>query len=421
MSSSDHLGYAPSNQPVLSLSMALMLGLWMLALLLSPLYLFSSGVPQPADFISVFLLICLYVLGRLRWSNSAHQTLRTLALFVAYACAVNFIWAVILYGGYANSHEIPIDVLLAGIYYLFNLCIATAVASMAFWMGSIFVNWTILAILLSSMIQAGVAWQLGINEEAGRTTAFFENPNQLAYFAVLNASLLLVLSRSGHAARVMNWLVPLGMLALIYLAVASSSRAGLAGIGLACVLLYIDNWLRGLLLTLVLSGVILSGVFDPVIEGASSRASKSHGFWEELSYRGYDRMWNHPEYMVFGAGEGQTERLISENARVELHSTPGTLLFSYGIVGSLLFALALWTTFRNRGLRAMLPLLPVFIYGLTHQGLRQGELWMLLSLIACQFGGPNGVEDIDEDLDDDDDFDEDDQEQDVHREAAEAS
>jgi len=251
--------------------MALMLGLWMLTIFLSPLYLFPSGVPQPADFISVFLLICLYMLGRLRWDNSAHQTLKRLALFVAYACAVNFIWAVILYGLYANSREVPVDVLLAGIYYLFNLCIATAVASMAFWMGSIFVNWTMLAIFLSSVIQAGIAWQLGINEEAGRTTAFFENPNQLAYFAVLNASLLVVLSRSGRAARIMNWLMPVAMLALVYLAMASSSRAGLAGIGLVCVMLYIDNWLRGALLTLVLVAILFSGVLDPVIEGVTNR------------------------------------------------------------------------------------------------------------------------------------------------------
>src|SRR5918994_582076 len=59
---------------------------------------------------------------------------------------------------------------------------------------------------------------------------------------------------------------------------------------------------------------------------------------DSLAGRGYDRIWRHPEHLVFGAGEGAGLRFTEFGGLVkEMHSTLGTVLFSYGIVGFSLF------------------------------------------------------------------------------------
>src|SRR2546422_1043712 len=62
----------------------------------------------------------------------------------------------------------------------------------------------------------------------------------------------------------------------------------------------------------------------------------SQGKEESMEMRGYDRMTNHPQYLLFGAGEGAYYRFQSAWPR-ELHSSYGTLLFCYGIFGTALF------------------------------------------------------------------------------------
>jgi hypothetical protein len=56
------------------------------------------------------------------------------------------------------------------------------------------------------------------------------------------------------------------------------------------------------------------------------------------------------------------------------------VLFSYGIVGFSLFVVLLIVVFRRAPLAYMLYSLPIWIYGLTHQGLRTTMLWVFLGM-----------------------------------------
>jgi hypothetical protein len=91
--------------------------------------------------------------------------------------------------------------------------------------------------------------------------------------------------------------------------------------------------------------------------------------------RGYDRIVNHPEFWFFGAGEGSFQRFESVLGG-EIHSSWGTIFFSYGLIGTLLFLLFFLNVFKYK--KNFFYFMPIFFYGLTHQGLRSTQFWILL-------------------------------------------
>ena len=108
---------------------------------------------------------------------------------------------------------------------------------------------------------------------------------------------------------------------------------------------------------------------------------------DTLLSRGYVRILRNPEYALVGAGEGAEYRFnepgTSEQIDVdhEIHSTFGTILFSYGLIGSIAFAVAVWCLYKMSCRGSFLYLFPPFLYGLTHQGLRFSFLWLLMAVI----------------------------------------
>jgi hypothetical protein len=105
---------------------------------------------------------------------------------------------------------------------------------------------------------------------------------------------------------------------------------------------------------------------------------------DQGSNRGYFRLAKYPYYLLFGAGEGYVYRFaIVDQWEHELHSSIATLLFCYGIVGTALFAGINWQIVRLGGWLSALALMPPYVFGLTHQGLRFTQLWVLLGFLLC--------------------------------------
>jgi hypothetical protein len=148
--------------------------------------------------------------------------------------------------------------------------------------------------------------------------------------------------------------------------------------------------LLGRLRTMIVAGLVLlalvftSNPFSDAIDRTAQRfqIDQSLGFFEE---RGYDRIWNHPEYWVLGSGEGAYERFKDTTiiGSHELHSSLGTLFFCYGAVGLLVFLIFMWTVMRRTRLHAWLVMAPAFAYGMTHQGLRFSLMWVLLGVVVA--------------------------------------
>ena len=108
---------------------------------------------------------------------------------------------------------------------------------------------------------------------------------------------------------------------------------------------------------------------------------------DTLAARGYDRLIEYPAYLVFGAGEGAFWR-FSENEGYgqELHGALPTILFSYGVMGFVLFMTAILMIVWRQPALIWAILALTLLYGLAHHSIRFTGFWVLLAFIA---GGRN--------------------------------
>lgn len=349
---------------------------WGSYLVLFPVYVFSSGLPQPGD----WLILLLAPLAFRRWDGriapGAARTLRQLLVFTGYVLAINLLWSMML-GTFALSPKTGFA--MSPIFYIYNALVFLVALVLHRTYGSNLLYLTGRMVLFTLVLQVVLATLL---RGDGRSTGLFNNPNQLGYYALLSASMLMVLQRRRYISTVA---MTVGTLAATYLCLLSASKAALGAIGLL-VIAGMFTRLRTMLLTAVAFGALLT-VAQPVLDavtGAISRIEEdeSHQFGEE---RGYDRIVEYPEYWVIGSGEGAYARFKDTSAigAHEIHSSLGTLFFCYGIVGVGLFIAFVFGVLQRTGLRTWLVMMPAFAYGMTHQGLRFTLLWVFFALVVC--------------------------------------
>jgi O-antigen ligase len=355
----------------------LRLTLWSLVVLLLPFYFFNSGLPQPGDLLAIGLLVILVRTWNGRLPPALVQPLKRLIAFVAYVFVVNLAWSFFTLTFTTNAGE---GFLLAPTLYLFNGLILFTFLLMFQRYGEFLLWLTVRLVLTSTFIQLALAFVL--RRAIGRSTLMFNNPNQLGYYALLSACIILL---GQKRLRLSTFQVTAGLVACSYLALLSASKAALASIAALGATLVISR-LRGVVVAvLVFTALIFTdNPFSAAIEHAQERINKdqSLGFIEE---RGYDRIAQYPEYWFAGAGEGAYHRFRETSAigSHELHSSMATLFFCYGIIGTLLFGAFLWSAMSGAGLRAWLVVGAALAYGMTHQGLRFRLLWLLLGMVAA--------------------------------------
>ncbi|HEY1383988.1 MAG TPA: hypothetical protein VGF43_10255 [Dongiaceae bacterium] len=338
-----------------------------------PYYLLPSGLPQVADMSLVAGMTFALFLPRLRRGIEARKFVGSIVVFCLYAAIVSIGWTFVL---------MDPRVALYAAYYAFNLCLVV----LCLRVGALHTEATLrviaYAVALSAVIQAGSA-ALTFNAAHFRQIASFNNPNQLAYWSLLS---LCIFWSIGSRIRI-AWYIRAGALAaLAYTVAISLSKAAM----IATVLLILLHFLKKPKLILLVLVVAVVGYLalenSSIAERISSRLENIGGQADDSFYaRGYLRILGYPEYAVIGAGEGAIYRfndVIYSDQDYEIHSTFGTILFSYGAVGMAAFASAIFYLYRIAGWANLLYLAPPFLYGLTHQGLRFSFLWLLLAVIA---------------------------------------
>lgn len=100
---------------------------------------------------------------------------------------------------------------------------------------------------------------------------------------------------------------------------------------------------------------------------------------DSLAGRGYDRIIEYPNYLLFGAGEGDFKRFALSHHKGELHSTVANILFSYGLIGFIIFV----SFFLNSKFyikRVLFYMSPILLYGLSHNGIRSPLFWIALAI-----------------------------------------
>ena len=212
-----------------------------------------------------------------------------------------------------------------------------------------------------------------------RQALFFNDENQLGYYCLLAATGFVLGSR--------RFAIPLAGQAVFYvllgyLAFLSQCRGALVGLAILMGVALLDRPLRLMAALGGVAAVLLVMTLDPSIIGKSEERLVVAGSYDTLETRGYDRILNHPEHILLGAGEGAYERFQSALFSSEIHSSFGTLLFCYGIIGMGLFSAALvWIA--RASPRTALFLIPAFVYGFAHYGLRFAFFWLMLAVLCC--------------------------------------
>lgn len=335
-----------------------------------PFYLFASGTAQIADgFIGLLFLFGLISGAKL--TSETTGIFRSCVIFCIYAFFVNAIWALIL-----ND----LSMLKAPVFYAFDVIVLFVVLAYFALAGEQAIKTILFAVVASLAIQFALAILFKYSGFVGaaRSTLFFNNPNQLGYWTLLSASAFCVLSRSLKV----RTLTHLAVFALSFFLVAISlGKAASIALSLLFFLHFGRKpWHFILASTVALIAIVavqeLSFITN-LVDRLSGIGSQSD---DSIAGRGYNRIWNHPEYLLFGAGEFGLSRFPGEIH--ELHSTLGTLLFGYGAIGAFLFAVILLRLLKRAGISNFLYLAPAFVYGLTHQGLRFSLLWVLFAALA---------------------------------------
>jgi len=353
---------------------------WAIYLFLIPVYIFPSGLPQPGD----LLVIVLLPLALRRWNGrlgrDMRSTLRALIWFTLWVCAVDYTWVLVM-GSYTVFG--PDSFMLFPLYYIYNALIFLIALVLFRRYGELFLWATTFAVIATVFLQ--VVSSLVLRSTAARGVVFFNNPNQLGYYALLAATLIALTYRRIGLGLVTASVALAGCGCL---AVISASRAAAGGIAVLLVLLIFSNP-KIIVVACIAAVAVVSGVgpIADAIEASQERvltrgAQTNASFFQE---RGYDRIWRNQQYLLLGAGEGGLSR-FDDTAYVrnmEIHSSVGTILFSYGIVGSILFLVFTWRLIRRARWRLLILLLPPGLYAGAHQGLRFSMLWTVLAIFVA--------------------------------------
>ena len=351
--------------------------MWSFVVLAFPFYVFDSGVPQPADWVGLLLLPVLLRHWNGRLPAAMVGPLRILVLFVIYVFIVNVAWSLILFTFSTNAKD---GFLMAPTYYLFNAMMFFTFVLMFQRYGEFLLWLTVRLVLISVFLQAGLSFV--VSGASGRSTVMFNNPNQLGYYALLSACIILLGQKRLQLSTLQ---VTAGLAACSYLTLLSASKAALVSVGVLGITLMLTKLRTIIGVTIVFAALIYtSNPFSAAIDKTQHRIEhdESYGLLEE---RGYDRITAFPEYTIVGAGEGGYRRFkeVSMIGSHELHSSIATLFFCYGIVGVGLFAMFMWGTLSGAGVRAWVIVGAGFAYGMTHQGLRFRILWTLLGMVCA--------------------------------------
>jgi hypothetical protein len=348
--------------------------LWALYILLVPMYVFKNGLPQPGDMLVLLLAPIVFSRWDGRLPVHMRKVLLSLLLFTGYAIVVNLFWSV---AEMTFTLDLKTGFALSPIFYIYNVIVFLVALVMYQRYGERFIQHTVVLTIVTLVMQVVISFVHPGG--AGRGKVFFNNPNQLGYFAVVCALIILL---GQKRARVSSAMVTVGLLSASYLTLFSASKAGIAAMGLIMTFGLFDR-LRTILLTGAVALVLLLTA-DPLM-GLVHKANTRNDKQDDLSFaeeRGYDRIGQHPEDWLFGAGEGYYRRYFTgpRQGAHELHSSVGTIFFCYGVVGSSLFLLFMFRVFKGAPFKRMLLLLPAIVYGLSHQGLRATLVWVLFAI-----------------------------------------
>ena len=346
--------------------------------LLKPFYIFDSGTLQPGDF---FLLMSFALLVYER-RNGLKNDDYIYGVFLLCVMIINFIY----FGIYHGSEFIK-----SCLYYIFNYIVILCFRHFMYdrkWLNALGIvcKMNLLIQLGIFLLHKGSYWS-GTYRYMGTYT----DPNQLGFAMISTLAILFLLNDRWKYLFVL-------VSAIIILQTASSGMliALLILVGLDGIIMLkktMDNGgISYTVLFLILSGigaVILLIMLDVIhIEWDHFRISDKLGgnksaFQSFIDDRALNVAQDHPEYFLFGYGEGIAFPRYGHSE--EMHSTWISLCYYYGILPFCILLAWIYSNLRHMKFRAVPVYCAVFLEAFTLVNHRQASFWMIIMLanVCC--------------------------------------
>lgn len=360
-----------------------LLGVWVLYLILSPFYIFPKGRPQPADIILVLAILPVMI------GLVMQKSYRNIGLLYLFGGA--FVLLTILVNWMNHFHYPHIRFVLSSMMYPYNFMVFIFVVWMFTRNPEQASKFTFYGIVASIIIQLQTVFFFDFGFRGYRGTAGFENPNQLAYWALLSATMLVFL-RYGRKLRAIEWIM-IGILA--FLQSLALSKAGIIAFGIFILFLLITPKItKKAYMVLAALAMIAGGYlmlkphviinFYNSIESVQNVADRLGTIGKEADdnpeARGYYRLVENPMYTLLGAGEASFDRFAMRGYDREIHSGIATMFFAYGIVGASLFGIFLLLIIFKQPWYYILLFTPILLFGLPHQNFRFTHFWVFIGI-----------------------------------------
>jgi len=377
------------------------LSLWALFLVLTPFYLmgknpvppppgarvsqavldageitvkYEGGVPQIADYVMLCLMVMVFGTFGFAILREHVSMVAAFAAFVCYTAVVNLVWATIL---------VKVSIVYNSLFYIYDLLLLVLCLVLYARFKDTFLRVTVYAVAASIFVQV-ILSPIAPDKSTFRNALFFNNPNQLGYYGLLAATIFFFGSKRF---RIGGWYQACFYVAAGFLILLGLSKAALIAILFLMVMVLLQRP-PSLLIGIGGAGVLLLSSYilqdkGPMLMQNLVQRIEFRESDETWAMRGYDRIWNHPQYLFLGSGEGDYMRFQSQLSHSELHSTYGTLLFCYGVIGAGLFTYAMFLICRRARPILILGLIPTFLFSLLHQGLRFTLFWVLIGFLSC--------------------------------------
>ena len=357
-------------------------------IMLFPFYLFSSGQPQISHIILVVIFGIVFILMFSKFIQSIKENIMFI-VFLIYILYVNTFWLIV-----TGS----ISFVIYTLFYIFNILL--------------FYSTYLLykeQFITSENIRNGIFFSLVLQfifllasglDFNSRNMLFFNNPNQLGYFAISAINIYFILGVNQIERDSIEVLKNITVYLIAFtLLVFSSSKSALVSYAMFLIFIFYIEMVKRFntkkLLVASLIGVALIGTvvvnlekIEKVVESTELfNRTVNVGVEEDdsLAGRGYDRLIQYVQYTLLGAGEGKFTRFPLSKHHGELHSTIANILFSYGFIGLIIF-ISLFLNPKYHIGRVLFYMSPLLLYGLAHNGIRSPLFWIAfaLSLIYSQ-------------------------------------
>lgn len=350
---------------------------WFLYLLLFPFQIFSPGSLQVSDYI---ILIGVLINYKNIYKVSVYEKYpKMLLYFCLYSLFIGITFSLL------NSDLIFIKNPINYFYCLLFLYFLITVSHK-----ETFFKFTLFGILFSTIIQFLIFLKYGTNSDEIRMSLFFNNPNQLGFWA-LNYFLILILLKT-QTIYINSKIIYVPLILCVLFIIISISQAAILSIllfiiyfififlrkriFLAFILLILVTLLSIKFYTNINNVVIVKNAIERVSDDQTNDDLDDNG----LEGRNYLRLINYPKYLFFGSAEGLNSRFGNKDMN-EVHSSFANLLFSYGIVGFIFFTIPYLYIISNKNLFTIVCFGIYLVFTLVHSTLRWPLFWAIPYLL----------------------------------------